>query len=278
MIDVAKGWKGWVPTVTMRVIDERQQRIVEELQRCGACTYHELAALLGVSTMTVRRDVDRLAEAGEAIKTLGGVQKAHAPLNLYESPILSRLSDRRQEKRAIARKAMELVAPGQTLFLDGGTTCVELARALASEGQGLVVITNSALVCMELGRSRHIVTHGIGGQFDSDSLSFVGPASEEWAGGFFVDLAMVSTKGFVPAEGTFESSVSNLRVKRIVAEHATRLALLVDHSKFGQRALCKVLDRSQIGTVVTDDRTGEDDLAALRRDGKQVLVAAVAER
>jgi len=262
----------------MTSLSERQQRIVEELERRGGCTYQELSDLLGVSTMTVRRDIDRLAEAGEAIKTLGGAQKAHAPTHVYESPIMSRLAERRPEKRAIARAAMALVSPGQTLFLDGGTTCLEFACLLAREGKGLMVITNSALVCLELGKSKETGILGVGGQFDPDSASFVGPTSEEWASSFFVDLAVVSTKGFVPAEGTFESSVANLRVKRIIAEHAARVALLVDHSKFGQRALCKVLDRSDIDVVVTDAGTAEGDLAALRQDGKEVHVAAVEAR
>jgi len=226
--------------------------------------------------MSGRRDIARLAEVGEAIKTLGGAQKAHAPMNLYESSILSRLAERRAEKRAIARQAVQWIQPEQrTIFLDGGTTCLEVASALVQEGRPLTVITNSALVCLELGKSREIDIHGIGGQFDADSGCFVGPTSEEWAQSFFVDLAFISTKGFVVSEGTFESSVANLRVKRTIAEHATQVALVVDHSKFGQRALCKVLDRSEIDVILTDGRTKAEDLEALRQAGKQVLVGPI---
>lgn len=261
-------------TAVTGAVMERHQRILDEMEQCGACSYQDLSTLLGVSIMTIRRDIDRLASAGGVIKTLGGAQKAHAPRDLYESAVTSRLSEHSAEKKAIARRAMELVAPGQTLFLDGSTTCLELAKLLASEGNGLTVITHSALACMELGRSGRISVIGIGGQFDPRSLCFVGPASEESAANFFVDMAFVSTKGFIPGEGTFESEVGNLRIKRTIAEHAEELALLVDHSKFGRRALCKVLEPSQIDIVVTDGQAPEKALADLQREGKRVLVAS----
>ncbi len=254
-------------------ITDRHQRILQEMDRRGACTYQDLSELLGVSTMTIRRDIDRLAAAGEVIKALGGAQKAHAPRDLYESPVMSRLSENRPLKQAIVRAAMDMIAPGQTVFLDGSSTCLELAKLLASQGKAVTVVANSALVCMALGVSSQIVVLGIGGQLDSESLCFVGPASEEWASTFFVDIAFVSTKAFVPAEGTFESSLANFRVKRIVAEHAGKLALLVDHTKFGRRALCKVFEPSQIDIVITDSQVGPDDLSELHRGGGQLVLA-----
>lgn len=258
--------------MTATTID-RDHRILQEMDRRGACTYQELGELLGVSTMTIRRAIDRLAASGEVIKTLGGAQKARAAKDLYELPIKSRLSENGELKRAIARAATELIAPGQTIFLDGSSTCLELARTLALQEKALTVVSNSSLVCMALGGSPQITTLGIGGQLDLESLCFVGPASEEWAATFFVDAAFLSTKGFIPDEGTFESSLANFRVKRIVADHAQKVALLVDHTKFGRRALCKVLEPSQIDTVVTDSQLPQGQLEAIRRSGQQVIVA-----
>jgi DeoR family fructose operon transcriptional repressor len=168
------------------------------------------------------------------------------------------------------------VAEGATLFLDGSTTCLELARQLAGQRSGLTVATNSLLVALEAGRGRHHTVIVVGGQYDADSGSCVGPASETWASHFCLQQAFLSTKGFIPAEGTFESSLDNFRIKQIVARQCSSLTLLVDHSKFGQRALCKVLDTSQIHTVITDAAAPAEELDRLRRDGKQVLVAASA--
>ena len=94
-----------------------------------------------------------------------------------------------------------------------------------------------------------------------------------WAGSFFPDLAILSTKGFIPSEGTFESSVANFRVKKVVSAQAKKVVLMVDHLKFGQRALCKVLDASRIDAVITDAGASEASLEELRAAGMEVHVA-----
>ena len=259
-------------------IGNRQQVILDFLEQKGACSYQELIERLGVSNMTVRRTVDRLAEAGAVIKTLGGVQKASAPPSFYESAVLTRLTTNQREKQAIAALALEQIGPGQTLFLDGSTTCLELAKLLAGRRKGLTVVTNSTLVCLELGRGEENQIVGIGGQYDPGSLCFGGPAGEEEAKHFFVDHAFFSTKGFLPAEGTFESVVATFRIKQIIARQSSLVSLLVDFSKFGKRALCKVLELSQIHQVITDDKTGAGDLELLRAGGKTVLVAATGDK
>jgi DeoR family transcriptional regulator of aga operon len=257
---------------------DRRQHILDRLEQDGACSYDGLAEALGVSSMTVRRDLAALIRQGAAIKTVGGVQRAHAPSYLYESALHSRLAVNRQEKRAIARVALGLIGMHQTVFLDGSSTCLELARALAKEKLAVTVVTNSALVCLELGKNAGIAVVGIGGQYDANSLSFVGPQAEGWAKTLFVDVAFMGTKGFLPAKGTFESSLPTFRIKQLVAQRCGELVLLADHTKFGQRALSQVLDIAQIHTVVTDDRAPRADLALLARKAKKVLVAHAAGR
>lgn len=254
---------------------ERQQLILDRLEEQGTCSYEELTKRFNVSIMTVRRDVEELARQGAVIKTVGGILKAQAVSSLYETALLSRLSANRREKRTIAKCALDLVKPQTTLYVDGSTTCLELAKLLAQEKQGLTIVTNSALVCLELGRSAENTVIGIGGQYDANSFSHVGPQTEEWAKTLFVDLAFISTKGFLPSSGTFESSLPTFRITRIIAQQCVELVLLVDHSKFGQRALSKVLDISQIHTVVTDEKTSKADLQILRNMGKTVWVAPV---
>ncbi len=251
---------------------DRRRLITDCVQRKGVCSYEELSQMLRVSSMTIRRDVDLLARDGSVIKTLGGIQRA-AESDLYETDLRARLMESRSEKRSIAREALQLVTGRKTIFLDGGTTCLEFAKLLAGERGGLTVVTNSALACIELGRSKENMTVGIGGQYDAPSASFVGPTAEESATKFFVDLAFVSTKGLIPDQGTFESSLATFHIKQIIARQAGSVVLLIDHSKFNQRALSKVLDVGQIHTVVTDEGASEADLALLRRHVGQVLIA-----
>ena len=256
-------------------MEHRQQLILDRLEKHGSSSYDELAKLLQVSTMTVRRDVDELVRRGALIRIVGGVQKAHAPSYLYETAVHSRLAVNRDGKQAIARKALELVTSQQSIFIDGSTTCLELAKLLAKECKGLTIVTNSALACFELGKNGDNTIIGIGGQFDANSLSYIGSQAEDWAKTLFVDLAFVGTKAFVAGEGTFESFMPTFRIKQIIAQQAVELVLLVDHSKFGQRALSKVLDVSQIHSIVTDDRAPAADLALLERNGRRVYIATL---
>lgn len=253
---------------------DRTAVILDLVDQQGTASYEALADLLQVSTMTVRRDCEELAKLGKIIKTIGGIQQAHAPAYLYENTVRERIATNRAEKRAIAAKALDLIPNNQTIFIDGGTTNLALAKLLADCRTGLTILTNSALTCLELSKGQNTII-GIGGEYDPLALSFVGPQAEEMAKSFFVDQAFLTTKGFLPADGTYESAVATFRIKQIVAERAVETVLLVDHTKFGHRALSKVLDISQIQQVVTDAGTSESDLTSLRRAGIKVNVASL---
>jgi len=256
--------------------EQRQKAIAELLATGGAATYQELATRFDVSGMTVRRDVDKLATQGVVTKTLGGVQLATAPSDFYESQLTSRLSMHTREKRAIARQALEQIESGETIFLDGSTTCIELARCVAKQRRQVTVVTNSVLVCRELGSGNDNTIIALGGQYDPPTFCCVGTTAESQAGEFFANKAFFSTKGFVPSDGTYESSLELLRIKRIVASQSPEVVLLVDHSKFGRRALCKVLDVSQINMVITDSGVAWEHVSLLKKNGHQVVVAPAA--
>jgi DeoR/GlpR family transcriptional regulator of sugar metabolism len=254
-------------------VTSRRQRILDELQAKGSCTYKEFERLLGVSSMTVRRDVDMLAKREAIIKTLGGAQYSNLPQFLYETALSSRIGVNRAEKDSIAEGALGLVQPNQTLYLDGSSTCIAFARLLAKTRLALTVITNSAIVAMEVGVSPAVKVICLGGEYDLQSASFVGVLTEEACGKFFVDAAYMSTKAFAPDEGTFESSIPTIRIKQLMAQRSSRVVLLVDHTKFGQRSLCKVLAVESIHTVVTDSMSPKAALEALRGAGRQVIIA-----
>jgi len=258
-------------------VASRQQRILDEVQAKGSCTYRELERLLGVSSMTVRRDVDVLAKREALIKTLGGAQYSNVPHFLYESALSARLGVNRAEKDLIAGCAIALVQPQQTLYLDGSSTCIAFARLLAKLEFAITVITNSAIIAMEVGVSPTAKVLCLGGEYDPQSASFVGVLAEEACGKFFVDTAFMSTKAFSPEDGMFEPSIATLRIKQLMARRAAKVVLLVDHSKFGQRSLCRVLDVGAISTVVTDAKSPAAALDGLRAAGRVVMVAGARE-
>lgn len=261
---------------TPSAANQRHDRILELLQARGTCAYVELGKLLGVSSMTVRRDIDQLARRQALIKTLGGAQYSKVPQFLYETSLSSRMGVNRVAKELIAGQALGQVRPKQTVFLDGSSTCIAFARTLARSRLDLTVITNSALIAMEVGASPHAKVICVGGDYDPQSASFVGALAEEACGRFCIDTTFLSTKSFLAAEGTYESSTATLRIKQLVAKRSSRVVLLVDGTKFGQRALCKVLDVGAIGLVITDWQCPKGTLKVLRRAGCEVIVAAPA--
>jgi len=261
---------------TPSVAHQRQNRILELLQARGMCTYVELGRLLGVSSMTVRRDIHQLARRDALIKTLGGAKYAQLPQFLYETSLSSRMLVNRAAKERIAGLALGQIRAQQTIFLDGSSTCIAFARVLARSRVELTVITNSALIAMEVGASPNAKVICVGGDYDPQSASFVGAFAEEACGRYYIDTTFLSTKSFLATEGTYESSTATLRIKQIVATRSSRVVLLVDGTKFGQRALCKVLDVGAISLVITDAQCPKATLAALRRAGREVIVAAPA--
>jgi DeoR/GlpR family transcriptional regulator of sugar metabolism len=254
-------------------VEERHVAILDALSVEGALSYEDLAQRLGVAQITARRDVEALADRGEVIKILGGAQRARAPSAFYETPLYDRLQTNRHAKQAISRRVLELIQPGMTLNIDGSTTCIELAGILAQELEGLTIVTPSCPVAMELGCSRRHEVVTIGGRFDADTCCATGVAAEAELQAFHADLAVISTKAFLPAEGTFESVLPNIRVKRVAVERAERVVLLADASKFGSRALCRAIRTEEIDTVVTDAAPSAEDAAALERAGVEVLLA-----
>jgi DeoR/GlpR family transcriptional regulator of sugar metabolism len=258
--------------------EERKKIIIDVLQLQGACTYQELEKLLSVSNMTVRRDIDRLVNEKKVIKTLGGVQIGNVSENFYETNLLSRLHKNVKEKNAIAKTALGMIEPGETIYLDGSSTCIQLAKLLARKTSGITILTNSPLVHIELARGVGNTIICIGGQHDPTTFCLVGDLAENEARKYYIDKVFISTKGFLPAEGTFESSIATFRIKQIFAAQTKHVILLADYSKFGQRALRKVLNISEIDTVITDDKTPEQELALLRKNNVSVLVVASLEQ
>lgn len=251
----------------------RQERILEILQSKGTCTYAELQELLGVSSMTVRRDVDRLAQRDALIKTLRGAQAAQVPQFLLETSLSSRIGVNQAEKDAIAAAALELIEPQRTVFLDGSTTCIALARRIAKLPFPLSVVTNSSIIAMEVGASSQIRVICVGGEYDAQSASLVGSVAEANCAQFYIDTAFTSTKAFVPGDGTYESSMATLRIKQVIAKQCGRMVLLADSSKFGKRALCKVLDARAIHTVITDEGCPRDAAETMRSLGHSLTIA-----
>jgi len=236
---------------------QRQQKIVEYVEKVGIVSLSELASLFGVSTFTIRRDIDYLSQARLVAKVKGGAQRIETPSKFREARLPNRMQINVTEKEKIAQKGLEFIRPGDTIFLDGSSTITCFARVIAQCCHHITVVTNSILVSLELSEASDIRLVGLGGILDQETFSFIGFDSGSTAQSFYVDKAFLSCAGFIPEEGVFDNAAFNRATKQMVAQRAAQVFLLIDASKFGSHALNRVLSTEQINVLITDSISSE---------------------
>lgn len=253
----------------------RLRALHEQIVRLGSAEVGALATEHRISKETVRRDLDRLADAGLIVRTRGG---AAAPgTSLMEIDPQVRATEQRAEKRAIARTLVDkLVWDGMSIALDTGSSVLEVARAL--RGRKLTVVTNSLPVINELAGTDCLVVV-LGGSLRTRSLSMVGSLTEHATEQFHCDLAVIAAPAMTPNSGSWagimDTDVDGVAVKRALIRGSVKSYAVLDHTKFGRTAFMTVCNANELTGVVTDDRCGEDTVEQLRALGLDVIVAAV---
>jgi DeoR family fructose operon transcriptional repressor len=248
------------------MVGERRRRIVGILTSDDRAEVSDLAARLGVSESTIRRDLQLLSESGVVERTHGGVI---AP-SRFEPSFRQKETENRGAKRAIARAAAELVEAGHTVFLDSGTTTLELARELHSRTD-ITIASNSVPIAVELAnRVRLILT---GGTVKESTLALVGPMAERSIEQMHVDIAFIGMNGVSSAAGfttpTLEEAATKARMIR-----AGRVAVvLADSSKLGAVTFAHVARPDEVHLLITDDAASADEVEALRSAGLEVQIA-----
>lgn len=255
-----------------RVEDRRAQivRIVQENQRVAV---DDLAAALAISRETIRRDLNELAAQGRLRKIHGGATLADPRLigADAEGAFQTRLLENTAAKRAIARSAVQLFEPGDTLFVDTGTTTLFFAEELAA-ARGLTIITNSAAIAALAARGNANTTYLIGGEYRSESSENLGPLTVEQIGRFHANNAVIAI-GSVETDGVFDFDLKEADVARAMIAQSRSVTVLADASKFGRGGLIKITPLANIGRIVTESRPPKDIAAALKNAGVAVIVA-----
>ncbi|TFG49583.1 MAG: DeoR/GlpR transcriptional regulator [Candidatus Brocadiia bacterium] len=253
---------------------ERQQKIVEHVSKVGIASYSELAQLFGVSPFTIRRDVEYLAHSRLLARIKGGAQRIETPSRFIEAQLPNRMQINLREKEQIAEYALSFIRSGDSVFLDGSSTILCLARALAGVNLNITVVTNSVLIALELSQASNIRIIGLGGVFDPETFSFVGFETGAQTDSFYIDKAFLSCTGFIANQGTFDNAAFNRAAKRLNAQRANKVFLLIDSGKFGRRGLNHILKTDEIDVLITDKHPSQDCLEALEKIGVDKQVAA----
>lgn len=253
---------------------ERHERILLELKARPTVRNSELAEKFGVTTETVRRDVDEMSRKGLVDRMYGGA--AVTPLGSEPTfDIRERIF--RDERSRIAKHAISLVKFDGVLMVDAGSTTTEFAAQLAASVpdnslEKITVITNSISVARSLGASKSIRTVLCPGDYTNHDASVSGPATLDFLRQFNANTAIIGAGG-VTTEGITDASSGACWVKRTMMERSDRLVLLADRRKFGNNQSEVVCGLDQIDDLVTDEEPCEDFLNSFASANVKVSIA-----
>src|SRR5918996_733267 len=254
--------------------EERKQRILAALHQKPAVRVSDLGRALRVSAASIRRDLADLERSGLLKRAHGGAVSAR--MAAIEPSLAEKEDQYQAEKAAIARLAATLVQPGDTIFLDAGSTTRQIARELRYH-PGLTVVTNALNIAWELASSDLdlLVT---GGQVRRGILSQVGPLADHVIGAVHVDKLFLAANGVDINKGVTTPNLQEAQTKRAMVERASEVILVADHSKFGRVTFGRICGLDRIHRVISDDRLPERFATALGQRGVKVHVASTAAR
>jgi DeoR family transcriptional regulator, glycerol-3-phosphate regulon repressor len=248
---------------------ERQTRILGELRASASIRISELAAKLGVSGETIRRDLLEMGETGLLSRTYGGA--VARPFG-FEPAWNERLNEMAEERRRIAALAADLIRPGDALMIDSGSTVLHFAQRIAADLKDLTVITHSFSVAMAAGGNPSFTVIACPGTYDPHEGNVTGAETVDFLERYNVNWAIVGASG-ITADGPNEARAGGAAVKRAMLSRAEQNVLLIDHSKFGRMNLEVICPLRQIGRIVTDRPATGSLRKALHSAGTEVAVA-----
>jgi DeoR family glycerol-3-phosphate regulon repressor len=252
----------------------RRARIVASVEKAGFVSVSSLAGELGVSHMTIRRDVSLLESRGKFQRTHGGAIAGERLSKLSydedEPAFEQRMRRQAAAKSAIAKAAAALIGQSESVGLDVGTSVLALATAIGGRDD-LRIFTNNLRAALSLARSGSQV-YMLGGKIRGAEYSIVGSGAVDQLHSHFLDRVFIGVSG-VDGSGLYDYSPEDTEVKRALMANAGRVVVLCDASKFGRRALARVAPLNAVSTLVTDGPPPDDIAAELDRHGVEVVLA-----
>jgi len=245
---------------------ERLGAILERLSVGGSVSVADIAADLGVSGATVRRDLHLLEGQRLLARTHGG---AVAQGVLYELPLRYKGARHQAEKLRIAREAAARVADGEAIGLTGGTTTTEVARALVDR-QRLTVVTNALNIASELAVRPNLKLVMTGGVARAESYELVGPIAEASLDGINLDTVFLGADGLSAEAGLTTHHEVEAHTNRALIERARHLVVVADSSKIGRVAFARICEVDRVEELITDQAADPDALAVLAERGVRV--------
>jgi DeoR family transcriptional regulator, aga operon transcriptional repressor len=243
--------------------------ILERLAQSGSVAVGPLAQDLGVSSATVRRDLELLDLQRLLTRTHGG---AVARGLLFELPLRYKAAHHQEEKLRIARAAAEHVPEGGAVGLTGGTTTTEVARAIADR-PGLTIVTNALNIASELAVRPNLKLVIPGGVARSESYELVGPLAEASLQTLNLNVVFVGVDGIAVGEGLTTHHDVEANTNRLLIDRAQRVVVVADSSKLGRITFARICGLECVDVLITDDKAPASVLEALEHAGVTTVTA-----
>jgi DeoR family transcriptional regulator, fructose operon transcriptional repressor len=251
------------------VVKYRLNKLMEVLSRERYRSVTDLADELGVSEMTVRRYLDKLERENLIRRTHGG---AYTGQEMIEVDYRIRETVRRAEKAAIGKEAYSLILPGESVYIDAGSTAAFLALSVDGSKR-ITVVTHSLVAAQALEQYDNVETILLGGRVHGATHSLVGSLAEEAVKQFKFNKAFLGTSGIDVHEGLTQSTLDEIPIKKTVASNSRQIIVLADSSKINREVLVLFLDLSKVDILITDTGIEMSDRLDLEENGIQVIIA-----
>jgi DeoR/GlpR family transcriptional regulator of sugar metabolism len=247
---------------------ERRELLLDRLRRDGKIVAKDLAAELGLSEDSVRRDLRELAAAGLCQRVYGGA----LPASPAEADYAARQRVSPESKERVAARALELIRPSGTVILDGGTTTLAIARLLP-ESLSCTVITHSPTVAVALLDRPSTEVILLGGRLFRHSAVTCGPTTVEAAQQVSAELFLLGVTGVHPEQGLTTGDSEEAAMKRALAGRAAETFVLASAEKIGAASPYRVLPLPAVAGVITDAPLSDPTVARLTAGGTRVVPA-----
>ena len=230
---------------------ERISEIAEILDKRGKLTLEQLEEYFpNVSQMTLRRDLFQLEEEGKIIRVRGGAMSVREVQKTSGEPYTKKTTMHTDEKIVIAQKAAELIDEGASLFLDGGTTALYLAKEMPDIYCN--VFTNGLAVATELAKKKNVMVHLLGGQLIKENLATASAFSSLYFTDTNFEVAIISAAAFTLENGFSCSTQVEAELLRVVCKKAKFLYMMLDSSKIGRIKPYTFAHAEDINVLITD--------------------------
>lgn len=248
---------------------DRLRAMLSLLSTDSTAAVDDLAAALSVSSATVRRDLSQLASQGLVLRSHGGAVRVDRG---YELPIRYRETSQAAEKRRIAAMASGLVADGAVVGITGGTTTMEIARALANR-QNLTVVTNALNIGAELALRPNVRLVVTGGIARPASFELSGPAAERTIQDYNLDISFVGVDGVHPTAGCTTHNDAEALTNAALVRRAATVVVAADSTKLGQVKFARICRIEDVDHLITDASAAARWVESFQAAGVDVMLA-----